>query len=229
MLLFSLEWNTSTEVFDWASAVASQPQFADHTAVLLTHAYLYEGAPDPNGSDSAVRSPFAGDPAWNGLVRKHGNFEMVLNGHYLDLSDSDPHGPLTTGRQSSVGDEGNTVHEIVFNSQQQPNGGNGYLRLMEFLDNGSTVQVRTYSPTLDVWLTDDRNEFQIELTPLDSADFDFNGEVNGFDFLLWQRNPSVGSLADWEISYGMVAPLAAASAAVSEPNVMLLGLWPAWG
>jgi hypothetical protein len=34
------------------------------------------------------------------------------------------------------------------------------------------------------------------------GDFDSNGTVNGRDFLLWQRNPSVGSLADWQSNYG---------------------------
>ncbi|MCH8840896.1 MAG: hypothetical protein IH831_09550, partial [Planctomycetes bacterium] len=38
------------------------------------------------------------------------------------------------------------------------------------------------------------------------GDFDFNGIVDGFDFLQWQRNPSVGSLADWEANYAAVAP-----------------------
>jgi hypothetical protein len=34
------------------------------------------------------------------------------------------------------------------------------------------------------------------------GDFDSNGTVNGRDFLLWQRNSSVGSLADWKANYG---------------------------
>ena len=54
------------------------------------------------------------------------------------------------------------------------------------------------------------------------GDFDFNGIVDGEDFLLWQRNPSVGSLADWEANYGTVTPLSAASTAVPEPHTLLL-------
>jgi hypothetical protein len=54
------------------------------------------------------------------------------------------------------------------------------------------------------------------------GDFDIDGDVDGNDFLLWQRDPSVGSLANWEANYGMVAPLAAASAAVPEPNSLAL-------
>jgi hypothetical protein len=42
------------------------------------------------------------------------------------------------------------------------------------------------------------------------------GDVDGRDFLIWQRNPSVGDLADWQTYYG-TGTLAAATA-VPEPN-----------
>jgi len=49
------------------------------------------------------------------------------------------------------------------------------------------------------------------------GDFNGDGKVDGDDFLFWQLNPSVGSLADWEANYGMAASLSASSAAVPEP------------
>ena len=55
-------------------------------------------------------------------------------------------------------------------------------------------------------------------TPL--GDFDFDGDVDGQDFLAWQRNPSVGDLADWQASYGV--GLLTASLAVPEPTGALL-------
>ena len=57
----------------------------------------------------------------------------------------------------------------------------------------------------------------------DSAPGDFNadGYVDGLDFLFWQENPSVGSLSDWENSYG-AQPVAATIAAVPEPCGALL-------
>jgi hypothetical protein len=51
------------------------------------------------------------------------------------------------------------------------------------------------------------------------GDFDFDGDVDGRDFLVWQRNPSVGNLADWQANYGTgVGPLVAASTAGSVPE-----------
>jgi hypothetical protein len=52
------------------------------------------------------------------------------------------------------------------------------------------------------------------------GDFDGDGDIDGRDFLLWQRNPSVGSLADWQANYGEGS--LAAVAAVPEPGTLLM-------
>jgi hypothetical protein len=52
------------------------------------------------------------------------------------------------------------------------------------------------------------------------GDFDADGDVDGRDFLVWQRNPAVGDLSDWQTNYG-VGALTAASTAVPEPGTML--------
>jgi hypothetical protein len=58
-----------------------------------------------------------------------------------------------------------------------------------------------------------------------AGDFDLDGDVDGRDFLAWQRNPSVGNLSDWQTNYGFGA-LTAASTAVPEPgSVILLGIF----
>lgn len=53
------------------------------------------------------------------------------------------------------------------------------------------------------------------------GDFDGDGDVDGRDFLVWQRNPGVGSLADWQNNYGF-PPLTAAGTAVPEPSSLVL-------
>ncbi len=60
-----------------------------------------------------------------------------------------------------------------------------------------------------------------------AGDFDFDFDVDGNDFLLWQRGGSPfplsqSDLADWEANYGMVAPLSASSAAVPEPATFMM-------
>jgi autotransporter-associated beta strand protein len=63
-----------------------------------------------------------------------------------------------------------------------------------------------------------------------SGDFDFDGDVDGRDFLAWQRGGSpngtpggpvsASDLADWQANYGL--PLTAVSTAVPEPGGMAL-------
>lgn len=51
------------------------------------------------------------------------------------------------------------------------------------------------------------------------GDFDHDGNIDGRDFLAWQRNPNVGNLSDWQASYGTNG-LGALS--VPEPSTILL-------
>lgn len=57
-------------------------------------------------------------------------------------------------------------------------------------------------------------------------DFDLDGDVDGRDFLAWQRGGSptplsTSDLADWQANFGTVGPLLATSKTVPEPG----GLW----
>jgi hypothetical protein len=68
------------------------------------------------------------------------------------------------------------------------------------------------------------------------GDFDGDGDVDGRDFLAWQRGESpdplsAGDLEDWQTNYGMTAPVVAeAVTAVPEPSgLLLLVSWLATG
>ncbi len=59
-----------------------------------------------------------------------------------------------------------------------------------------------------------------------AGDFDADGDVDGRDFLLWQRGGSLnpfsgGDLAAWQMNYG-TGPLLATSVAVPEPGALVL-------
>jgi hypothetical protein len=65
-----------------------------------------------------------------------------------------------------------------------------------------------------------------------AGDFDMDGDVDGFDFLLWQRGSSLqgGTLAElavWEANYGTQA-LVAAVTSVPEPTGALMFIGGAW-
>ena len=56
------------------------------------------------------------------------------------------------------------------------------------------------------------------------GDFDMDGDVDGADFLAWQRDPHMGSLADWQTGYGEGAPPQAVTTIVPEPATEIVFL-----
>jgi hypothetical protein len=212
LLIFALEFMPRQAVVNWANSVADLPQFADHTAVLLTHTYLdwNNTLTNPDVNDYGLDGDGNGGlQLWQELVKVNGNFEMTFNGHV---------GGDGVGYVRGIGDNGNAVHQMLLNTQFETNGGNGWFRMLEFLDDGTTFRVRTFSPFLDLSRTDPANSYTIKLSPLPtrSGDFDGDGDVDGRDFLIWQRNPSVGDLADWQANYG--AGTLSEVTAVPEPT-----------
>jgi hypothetical protein len=57
-----------------------------------------------------------------------------------------------------------------------------------------------------------------------AGDFDNDGDIDGRDFLILQRNPGLGSLSDWQSAYGGNSDLTASSTSVPEPNALVLAI-----
>ena len=91
---------------------------------------------------------------WQKLVSKHPKMLMVLNGHVLNDG---------LGRLTSTGDAGNPVEQMLVNFQMRPKLGGGYLRLLEFLPDGVTVQVKDYSPVAKMYKTGPDNSFVLKI------------------------------------------------------------------
>jgi GH35 family endo-1,4-beta-xylanase len=82
-----------------------------------------------------------------------------------------------------------------------------------------TVTLNGETVVVPATLTEGGLELDIEL-PMLAGDFDGDGKVDGRDFLVWQRNPSVGDLADWQANYGL--SLLTAAVSVPEPTAIML-------
>ncbi|HEX6962632.1 MAG TPA: hypothetical protein VF175_12240, partial [Lacipirellula sp.] len=181
LLVFSLEFWPRQAVINWANQIAGLPQYQDHTAVLLTHSYMdqdeeyWDVTPPVSGLGSDGND---GIEMWNELVRFNGNFEMTFNGHI---------GGDGVGFKHSVGLEGNDVYQMLIDTQFETNGGNGWLRVVEFLEDGKTVRVRTYSPFLDMSRTSPAHQFELVLSqlPMTPGDFNADGVVDNSDLAAW--------------------------------------------
>ena len=67
------------------------------------------------------------------------------------------------------------------------------------------------------------NSVVLEVVLALPGDFDVDDDVDGHDFLKWQRNPAVGELAAWQSNYGTGVPLAA-SVNLPEPSALPLAI-----
>lgn len=172
-IVLALEWGPRDKVVAWADEVLSK--YPDHKGILITHAYMssdnrrFDRA--KYGKQSAAPHNYKlsetpgevndGGELWEKLVSRHPNMVMTVNGHVL--SDG-------VARLSSEGAKGNVVHQMLVNYQRmQPQNGNGFLRLYEFLPDGETIQARSYSPLWDVYKTDVQNQFTLKMHKAEEA------------------------------------------------------------
>jgi predicted phosphodiesterase len=170
-LVIGLEFGPRKDVVRWASEVAAANK--ERAAILITHAYMYYddtryswkeyGAkqnwnPHAYGVAKATEDDVSdGDELWAGLVGKHENFLLTLNGHVLGDG---------LGRMVSKTDAGRDVHQVLVNYQMRPKGGDGWLRLLEFCSDGKTVKVFDYSPTRDERNESKQNQFEMMMAPV---------------------------------------------------------------
>ncbi|HEX4415571.1 MAG TPA: lamin tail domain-containing protein [Lacipirellulaceae bacterium] len=177
MLVFSLEWEPQPATVAWANSIAALPQYAGYTATLLTHNYLQ--GDNTRSTSTNVAADYSGQELWDGLIKTHPNFEMTFNGHF---------GGDGAGVLRSTDNAGKGVEQMFFNSQFETFGGDGWLRVVEFLQDGKTVRVRTYSPYHDLYRTGPDYEFTFTLSSLSILPGDYNrdGKVDMGDYVVWR-------------------------------------------
>ncbi len=171
-IIFSLEFGPRAEVVEWADGVAAAHR--DASFILVTHEFIDQESTLFSDDGQALRttrnsknSPYSygiskqgpvhsGQELWDAFVSRYSNFEMVLNGHYKAFEKTGPtpadvkelRKDLAASYRSDTYDDGRVVHQMLFNAQWAPRGGEGWIRLLEFQPDGKTVHVKTVSPYL---------------------------------------------------------------------------------
>ncbi|MBQ5837618.1 MAG: hypothetical protein IIW39_02990 [Clostridia bacterium] len=118
--------------YEWMNGVLSQ--HGDRIAFLMFHEYL-----NADGTRTAV-----GDNIFNNVVLKNPNVRMVLCGHNYNSARL-----VEYVDDNGDGKDDRTVYQLMANYQNTPNGGNGYMRFLEFDVDGGKIIQRTYSPYLN--------------------------------------------------------------------------------
>lgn len=180
-LFMTIEYGPRDTVLTWAKRIAAMEQYKDHRIMLTTHNYLNAEDQHTSGEvgwlfwepyavdNQILKSPKVklpnannGKQIWEQLVQPANNIELVLCGHISG-----------EGYRLDKNVAGKSVHQILFDAQsmgggsRSGNGGDGWLRILEFFPDNKTVKVKTFSPLFGIspttrqfaWKRDPRNEF----------------------------------------------------------------------
>jgi hypothetical protein len=166
-MVLALGWRVSDAGFAWArSVIKANPTVP---VIVTTH----DNLAIKSDARTALTTPYS-ELLWDRLIRDNDQIFMVLNGHN--------HG---AAHLSSTNDFGHKVEQFVLDYQMAYQGGNGYMRVMEFDLGANRIKALSFSPwvpqkpqdTLNQFdvavMTDENNEFSIEM--------DFAERFRGFN------------------------------------------------
>lgn len=148
-MILNLEFAPRDETLEWAAGVAKR--HPDHRVIVATHCYMRPQARDTNCATSYKIAGNSGEEMWQKLIRKQPNVFLVVSGHVLGV-----------GLQTSVNDAGGKVLEMLTDYQGLPNGGDGWLRSLQFVPAENKIHVKTYSPLLDKHNEDPKETFSLD-------------------------------------------------------------------
>ena len=162
-LVLALEFGPRAKILEWANGViAANPH---RRVIIVTHNYMYSDDTRVGTGDSwnphtyvlcsSVSDPNEecndGEEMWTNCVKLHENMSFVFSGHICN----DGIGTLV-----SAGDYGNSVYQMLANYQNDPHGGDGWLRIVTFSPEEDKVSIKTYSPYLNQYRTGADNQFE---------------------------------------------------------------------
>ena len=177
VMVFSIEFSPRKSVLEWVHKKATT-EFVDKTCILLIHDYINMDGEFTKANKRYKRRHkypediIGGEDVWNNLVKKTPNLRLVLNGH---ASSPIPTVDANSAFRVDKNDAGKNVYSMVFamhGDRTYAHGCDGWLRILEFLPDGKTVKVMTFSPylfyslhTKDLSRADNaKNQFTFEIS-----------------------------------------------------------------
>src|SRR5215813_1216508 len=125
-------------VLAWADGILKT--YSNRRAIVVSHYLINAGNPASFGSQ--------GQATYDAL-KNNPNLFLMLAGHIGE-----------EGIRTDIFN-GNTVYTLLADYQSRTNGGNGWLRILQFSPANNQIRVRTYSPYLNQFETDADSEFTL--------------------------------------------------------------------
>ncbi len=169
-LVITLQFAPTDDDLKWAKSIADQPRFANHIGIVLTHSYMRADGKriEKEKYRLSKAGGNAGEQIFQKLIYPAKNIRLVVCGHVCKPDRWDKAVGFSVDKNSS----GKSVAQMVFNTQAigggfSGSGGDGWLRLLEFMPDGKTVKAKTFSPLFFrspstrhlAWKEDERNCF----------------------------------------------------------------------
>ena len=165
ILVITSEFAPSDAVVEWAKSLCLSEQYKDHIVFYVTHSYMKCHGKCNNERIPTEKYPLtqkignnSGEQLWEKLISQVPNIRLVLCGHHghgLDKKTNQDRYDWNVGWRVDENVAGHKVHQMMFNVQTlgggwEGNGGDCWLRILEFMPDGKTIKVRTYSPLFGI-------------------------------------------------------------------------------
>jgi hypothetical protein len=156
--VIGLEFLPRNGVIDWAANITDSLWQSDpyREVMVVTHAHIAqqgELATDTSVYSSdyyGMTADNSGQELWDKYIKLHPNIRWVFSGHFL-IPDTWAKRGLQD-RITASGVNGNLIHQIFVNYQDDNNWGDGYFMRMKFYPDSSDVDIRFWSAS---YLNDD--------------------------------------------------------------------------
>jgi len=136
VIFFEYDDVPGTDILNWADNLLAT--YNERRGIVVIHNLL----------DTDATFSSQGQATYDAL-KNNPNFFLMLGGHRtLEIQRTDVY-------------NGNTVYSFITDYQARDNGGDGWLRIMEFKPADDEILVKTYSPTLDLYETDANSQFTL--------------------------------------------------------------------
>ena len=153
-LVLALEFVPQDATLAWAKTILDANPNAE--IIVLTHTFTFTDstrADQCDNNDIPAAGNNQGEDVWQKLLINYPNLSLVLNGHSFSGANA--------ARRADLGLNLNLVNEVFADYQNLANGGEGWMRIMTFRPSLNRIDVTTYSPFLNQYLTDASDQFSI--------------------------------------------------------------------
>lgn len=174
LLVVVLEFAPRDEPIAWAKKLVGSDKYKNHTVILLTHSFLNTKGERHKSENYSLNPANYGEAIWEELVYPSPNIKFVLCGHAARENGDDYENNVSYRIDKNIA--GKNVPQMMFNAQTagggwSGNGGDGWLRILEFMPDGKTVSVRTFSPLFAIspktaqyaWRTESYDQFRFTI------------------------------------------------------------------